>query len=198
VSFGVTNEGFKAKRLEDIREETLISWRQKFGEWFSIPDDSPEGQVKGILDERLSLIWELAEEVASSYIPSQAVKAQLDNVLQINGLTRIGETNSIVNSGRARGVFGTSIPFGTVISVLGNSSSRFVTNATFLINNAAIDEVQEIAFSAAQTSSRSPVVIGVPAWTPTAAIASATSFPHTVFVLSAILYLQKSFKFRLN
>lgn len=144
MAFGVTAEGFIPKRLEDIREETFTRWQQEFGQGFALADDSPEGQIKGILDERESLLWELGEAVSKSYIPSQSSDTQLDNVMALSGLTRKGATKSIIDSGRARGTFGTSIPIGTIISVLGNDQARFVTTAPASISNAAVDEVQAL------------------------------------------------------
>ncbi len=144
MAFGVTPEGFIAKRLEDVQGETLTQWRQQFGDGFAIPDNSPEGQIKGILDERISLVWELADAVSQGYIPQFAIDAQLDNVLSLNGLVRQGEIKSIITSGRARGVFGTPIPIGRIISVLGNTLARFVTTAAGNISNAAVDEIQSI------------------------------------------------------
>jgi len=158
MTFGVTSEGFKAKRLADIREETLTAWRQKFGEGFALPDNSPEGQIKGILDERISLLWELAEANANSYVPSFAENTQLDNVLALTGLTRLEATKSVVSSGKAFGTFGTVLPAGTVISVSGNAASRFASTASAIINNAGVDEIQKIAFDITPTSGKFNIV----------------------------------------
>jgi len=158
MSFGVTNQGFNAKRLADIREETLQAWRQKFGQGFSLPNESPEGQIKGLLDERISLLWELAEAVANSYNPNSAEGVQFDNILAINGLIRESATKSTIDSGRARGTLGTVIPVGTVISVLNNPTARFVTNANITISNVAINEIQAISFDVTPTSGKFNIV----------------------------------------
>lgn len=152
MAFGVTTEGFKTKRLADIRTETLEAWRQKFGAGFAIPDNSPEGQVKGILDERISLLWELGEAVSRAYVPAFAQGVQVDAILALTGNIRKMAVKSRVSSGRAFGVLGTALPNTLIISVVGNSAARFKLVNPASINNAGINEIQKLAFSATPTA----------------------------------------------
>ena len=159
MTFGVTLAGFQTKRLADIQSETLDAFRQKFGQGFAIPDNSPEGQLKGILDERVSLIWELAEAVANSYNPAAAQGAQLDILLSLLGNVRKTATFSSLDSVIIRGTLATPIPSTFVASVLGNADARFKINQVgATINNPAVDEVQAIAFSATPTSGKFNIV----------------------------------------
>lgn len=147
MAFGITTEGFKAKRLADIQEETTQSWRDKFGEGFDLDPRTPEGQIKGILDEAMGKLWELGEAVSRAYIPTYAEGAQVDNILAFAGIVRKVATFSKVDSGRARGTFGLTVPAGTVISVAGNDNSLFATDVDVLIDQAAVNEVQKLTFS---------------------------------------------------
>jgi uncharacterized phage protein gp47/JayE len=150
MSYGVTPQGFKIKRLSDISDETTDSFKSAFGDNIDLTADDPLGNIKGILDERISLLWELAQDVYDSQYPATAEGATLDNVLSLTGTTRLAPQFSEV-TGRIQGTLGTSVSIGFISSVLGNSDSRFVTTESGVIG-AGIDEVQDITFSAVPTS----------------------------------------------
>lgn len=144
MSFGVTSSGFKLKRLEDVQQETKDSIEAKFGAGFDQSANTPEGQLKGLLDESIALIWEAFQAVYLSRYPASAEGAALDNVLDLTGNKRKNAIRSTVDSGRARGSFGTVIPSGTIISVSGNPNARFVTDQSATISIAAINEIQNL------------------------------------------------------
>lgn len=148
MTFGVTPEGFKIKRLEDIQEETKKAWEGEFGVGFDLDPRAPAGQIKNILDERISLLWELGNSIFSSQYPRSSEGVPLDNAVALTGITRIAATKSRVEQGRARGDLATVVPAGTIISVDGNANSRFVTDADAAISIPAVNEVQAIAFDA--------------------------------------------------
>lgn len=151
MAFGITPEGFKAKRLADIQSESETAWRDKFGIGFDLDPRTPEGQIRDILDEALSKIWELGEAVSRAYVPAFAEGAQVDNILAFAGITRKVATFSKVNFARARGVFGTVIPAGTLFSVVGNEDALFAIDADATIDIAAVNEVQNLSFSITPT-----------------------------------------------
>lgn len=144
MAFGITDQGFVKKRLEDVSAETEQAFRDEFGAGFDLDPRNPAGQLKGILDERISLLWELAEAIYFSQYPDFAEGINLDNVVALNGITRKAATFSTVASARARGTFGTVIPGGTIISVSGNPDARFLLDNPATINVAATDEVQAL------------------------------------------------------
>lgn len=148
MAFGVTNSGYILKRLEDIQDETTDAFQAAFGAGIDLDPRTIAGQLKAIFDERIALLHELQEGVYYSQYPFTAEGINLDNVVALNGLTRKQETKSRVETGVAHGDFGTVIPAGTVISVLGNSAARFVTDNPYTINIAAINEVQNLDFGA--------------------------------------------------
>lgn len=144
MSFGLTTDGFKIKRLEDILAEIQQRFKDEFGDNIDLSDASPEGQIIAIFAERESLVWELAQDVYNSQYPITSEGNQLDNVVSLTGTVRRGPQFSRVDSGVARGTNGTVIPAGTIISVVGNSTARFITQ-----ENAIIDIVDGETFKSA-------------------------------------------------
>lgn len=144
MTFGLTTDGFKIKRLEDILEEIRQRFRDEFGDNIDLSDASPEGQIIAIFAERESLVWELAQDVYNSQYPLTSEGNQLDNVVSLTGTVRRGPQFSVVTSGVARGANGTIVPAGTIISVVGNSTARFITQ-----ENAVIDIVDGGTFKSA-------------------------------------------------
>lgn len=150
MTFGVTTEGFKLKRLADIQDETAESFRASFGQGINLEPESFIGQIKGILDEREALIWELAQAVYNSQYPLTASGVNLDQVASITGVTRLLPTTSKVTA-RIFGDLGTVVPVGFVASVIGNQNSKFETGTSGVIHS-GIDETQIINFSNTPTS----------------------------------------------
>lgn len=148
MAFGLTAEGFKEKRLVDVQAETTADFEGAFGVGFDLDPRTPEGQLKGILDERISKLWQLALALSGIASPSKSIGAQFDSILALTGNKRRDSISSVVLSGRARGTFGTPIPLGTIISVAGDPLSRFVSNVDETISVAGISEIQKTAFDA--------------------------------------------------
>ena len=144
MTFGLTTDGFKIKRLEDILAEIQQRFKDEFGDNIDLSDASPEGQIIAISAEREALVWELAQDVYNSQYPITSEGNQLDNVVSLTGTTRRGPQFSIINSGVARGTDGTIIPAGTVFSVVGNTTARFITQ-----ENSIIDIVDGLTFKSA-------------------------------------------------
>jgi uncharacterized phage protein gp47/JayE len=150
MSFGLTDQGLVIKTLSDISDETEQDFKNAFGEAINLSASSALGQIKGVLDERVSLLWELAQGVHLSQYPNTSFGVPLDNVVSINGITRLQATNSTV-TGRIFGTLGTAIPTGFVAVVSGNDTAKFQTIETGEVH-AGIDEVQTITFSGVPTS----------------------------------------------
>ena len=146
MAFGVTIDGFIKKRLADVQVETLAAFQAVFGKGFDMDPRSPEGQIKGILDGRIATLWDLGEAIYFSQYPDPSEGINLDNAVSLTGIVRKNPRSSIVESGVGRGIFGTIIPLGTIISVTGNPDARFVTDAAQTISIAAIDEIQRLDF----------------------------------------------------
>lgn len=150
MSFGVTTEGFVGKRLEDIQNEIKQDIRDVFGDNVNFDPRGPWGQLVGIFAGKHSEIWELAEATYNAHYPNTAEGAQLDNVAAYSGIVRKGATKSKVVI-TAFGTPATVIPAGSIVSVLGNSTAKFVTISPATIE-AAVNEVQKIFFSSVPDS----------------------------------------------
>jgi uncharacterized phage protein gp47/JayE len=146
MAYGVTIDGFRTKRLADIKTELEDALKDTFGAGINLDPRAPLGQIVGILAERESLIWELAEGVYNSQYPDTAEGVPLDNAVALTGVSRKQQTKSTVVA-FLLGTAGTLIPAGSVASVVGNTTARFVTDQDETIEP-AVDEVQKIQFSA--------------------------------------------------
>lgn len=150
MTFGVTDSGFRLKRLSDIQQESKDAFIAEFGPQINLDGRSPLGQIKGIEDERLSILWEGLQAVYDSQYPQTSEGVSLDNVASITGTTRLPATLSIATA-RIFGTIGTLIPTGFSLAVSGNESAVFTTTTNGTVG-AGIDEIQDIDFSAVPTS----------------------------------------------
>lgn len=146
MAYGIQAEGFVAKRLVDIKAEIEQDLKDALGNNLNLLPESIFGQIIGIVAERESLLWELAEDVYNSQYPDTAFNAQLDLVCSIVGITRKTATKSVVEGQLFFGTAGTIIPAGTVLSVVNSPASRFVTQSSMTLV-AGTDAIQSITFS---------------------------------------------------
>lgn len=158
MAFGLTVDGFKAKRLQDIKSEIEASLRSKFGQNINLLPESNFGQEVAIYSERESLVWELAEAVYVSQYPSGAEGTSVDNILAYSGLVRLvatpTKTSESINGVPGLLLFGTPgtiIPKGSQISVSGSPLQQFTTDAAVTIG-AAASAIQQLFFSSVPDS----------------------------------------------
>ncbi len=145
MAFGITPTGFALKRLADIVIETENELKTALGANINLDARTPLGQIKGVLDERFSSIWEASQDVYNSQYPSTSSGNSLDLAVAIVGITRKQPTRTTVANQSLFGTATTLIPSGTVFSISGNTSVRFATdNDVTLV--AGTDEIQTIAF----------------------------------------------------
>lgn len=154
MAFGITDDGFQRKRLEDIQEESETDLKGKFGDEFDLDPRTPEGQLKAHFDERFALIWEALEDKYFSQYPRSSTGVNKDRAVSLVGLGREGALASRVTRGVAFGTLGTILLAADpiIISVQGNSSSRFVLDEDTVINIPAVDEVQTVVPASTPTS----------------------------------------------
>ena len=88
MAFGITPTGFVVKTLETIRAELDDDARDKFGASVDVSDESDLGQLLGIIAERESELWELAETAYNSNDRDAATGQALDAVGALTGSTR--------------------------------------------------------------------------------------------------------------
>jgi uncharacterized phage protein gp47/JayE len=145
--FGVTDEGFVAKRLDEIKQEIQDSITTVFGSGVNFDERGPFGQLIGIFAERESLLWELAEDVYNSQWPQNAKGVGVDNSLSLVGLVRKPATQSSADL-KFFGSVGTIIPIGAQVSRNDDSTTVFeTTESGTILAGSGTDEVQAVAFS---------------------------------------------------
>lgn len=148
---GLDENGLTIKRLSEIKVEIEDSLKAIFGEQINTLPQSIFGQLVGEFSDRESLIWELVEAVYDSQYPDTSEGISLDSVAAITAFTRFGAAFSTIDIQAFIGTPSTVIPAGSVLSVSGDSNSKFETDSEITLI-AGTDEVQDIDFSAVPTS----------------------------------------------
>jgi len=145
MTFGITETGFVSKRLADIKLEREAELKEALGDAINLLPSSVIGQIVGLQSEREAKLWELAEAVYNSAYPNNSSGVPLDNVVSITGITRQQGVASRATL-YFQGTPGTIIPAGSIFSVDGSPTSRFVLDSGITLG-ASVDEVQTLTFS---------------------------------------------------
>ena len=96
MTYGLTESGFYAKRLPDIKVDLENDFRTVFGD-IDVEASSVSGQIIGVSSRPLADLWELAELIYNGLSPASAEGVQLDNAVSLNGITRRGATHGQVD-----------------------------------------------------------------------------------------------------
>ena len=131
ADYGVTDEGFKRKRLDQIKLEKDDAVRGIFGPSIDLSAESPDGQINGSISESQSLLWEIAESSYNAFDPNKATKTTLSNLVQLNGISRFPATFSTTTLTLV-GDAGTIIPQGSIVEEP-VSKNQFSTDAEITI-----------------------------------------------------------------
>ncbi len=123
--FGISNTGFKRKRLDQLLSELDAEVKSIFGDNFNTSPESPDGQINGLISESNANLWEIAEEAYNAFNPSAVTGVTLSNLVQLNGITRSPATSSRANL-TITGTAGTIIPTGSLIST-SDTADQFST-----------------------------------------------------------------------
>lgn len=142
IEYGVTPQGFKAKRLIDIKNELENAFIAEFSD-VNLDPQSVVGQLIGIYSKALADIWENLEDVYFSQYPNSASGISLDNVVQLNGITRRPATQTSV-IGVATGVEGTLIPAGSLARIPTTGDVFYSTEQTFITRSNAVSAVLQV------------------------------------------------------
>lgn len=141
---GITAEGFTRERLPELKTKLEAACRDEFGDINTSPE-SLIGEIIAIWAESQARLWELSEDVYASQYPSSASGVNLDRVVGINGIVRLGSTPSNVRC-VAYGTDGTVLP--TTARVKNPS-----TGDTFvLLAETTIDVADAVSISAVISS----------------------------------------------
>lgn len=144
LPWGLTPYGFRAKTLEDIQAGLEGELRDKIRDAEGRPNlntkAGPIHQVIGTVASAAREVWELAEAVHAATDPDRATGAALATVCAITGTEPIGATRSRVTAIVALGM-GVTLPAGSIASVDGTPTARFVTIAPVTATSAGNYEV---------------------------------------------------------
>lgn len=132
--FGVSPEGFKRKRLDQLLEELNAEVKSIFGDNFNVSPESPDGQVNGVISESNANLWEIAEDAYNAFNPSAATGASLSNLVQLNGITRLPATSSRTQL-TLTGAPSTLIPAGSLVST-SDTGEQFATEVDVTLDGA--------------------------------------------------------------
>lgn len=146
--YGVTPQGFNKMRLIDVKNEYEDLFISEFGD-INLDSQSVTGQIIGIFSKVLADDWENLEDVYESQYPNSASGISLDNVVQLNGLTRLPALRTSV-IGSATGTPGTLIPAGSLARLQGSGEIFFSTANAFINNGIALANTVNVTANNAQ------------------------------------------------
>jgi uncharacterized phage protein gp47/JayE len=141
MTFGLTPEGFNTPRLADEKQALENAFIAEFGDVNTDPQ-SVCGQLIGIFAKAYADLWENLDDVYLSEYPNSASGISLDNVVQLNGITRLPATQTLVVA-TVSGLEGTYIPINSLAS-LPTTGDTFFANVggTISRTNADIVKIQ--------------------------------------------------------
>lgn len=141
--YGVTQYGFKSKRLAVLKTDLEELFVAEFGE-VNTAAQSVIGQIIGIFSKVLTDNWENLEDVYFSQYPNSASGVSLDNVVSLNGITRLQATRTTV-IGAATGFEGTLIPFNSLASVNESGEVFSTTETSYITRTNSIRNIINVA-----------------------------------------------------
>lgn len=141
--FGISDTGFKRKRLNQLLDELNSEVKAIFGENFNVSPESPDGQVNGVVSESNANLWELAEEAYNAFNPKAASGVTLSNLVQLNGITRLPATKSTAEL-NLTGDPGTLIAAGSLVST-SDTGDQLSTDTDVTLDGAGNATVQATA-----------------------------------------------------
>lgn len=139
--YGVTPQGFKAKRLIEVKNELENLFISEFGD-INLDAQSVAGQIIGIFSKMFADIWENQQDVYLSQYPNSASGISLDNVVQLNGITRLPARRTTV-IGVATGQENTLIPAGSLARLV-NGQVFFTTANAFITSSNSIRNIVQV------------------------------------------------------
>lgn len=110
---GLTELGFEAERIDEIKEAIEEDFRTNFGENVRVDSESVNGQLIGVLSDRLADLWELAEQTYAFNYLNSASGVALDDLVALAGIVRAAATYSEVELTLLGAPDGTVIPIGS-------------------------------------------------------------------------------------
>ncbi|PWU06782.1 MAG: hypothetical protein C5B43_01330 [Verrucomicrobia bacterium] len=126
MTFGLTPAGFNKMRLADIKTALENAFIAQFGD-INVDPQSVFGQEIGVLSKDFADLWENLEDIYFSQYPNSASGVSLDNVVALNGITRLPETQTNVIA-TLSGFEGTIIPRNSQASIPSTNDTFYNPN----------------------------------------------------------------------
>lgn len=130
--YGITEEGFIVKPREQIVTDINTQLQTAFGTSFDVSPSSPDGQIIGAVADAVYESWLREEAAFNNFVPSKSFGQGLDDLVAINGITRIENQPTTVLC-TLTGVGGTIVPAGSKVETI--EGLQFTTNTTVALPN---------------------------------------------------------------
>lgn len=126
--------GLQVKTFTEIRQDLETGLRAIYGADINLDQNSPDGQLVGIIAQAATDLRELLVQINNSFDPDQALGRLLDERVVINNIERIGGTYTIqpisITTDRTVSLQGLDAAFndpnGTGYTVQDDSGNRFI------------------------------------------------------------------------
>lgn len=151
MAYGVTDEGFKLKRLEQI----LLELRQDAAAIFQDllePGDIVDTSDSSTLGRWINLIsipeaeqWENGQLVYSSFDPNTAVGIALDNLIELSGIPKRKAATYSNTTGVISGVVNSTVPINSVVGSVSYSYNFKTTRDVVLTTDDSVGIAVSIA-----------------------------------------------------
>ena len=105
----LTSDGYTRKRLSEYIAQIQAGYVAIFGLNIDVTNDSPDGQIIGIISEVLGNLDQALEDVYNAFDPQAAQNVSLSKLVLINGITRKEATYSTVEV-TLTGLAGVTVP----------------------------------------------------------------------------------------
>ena len=140
ADYGLTEKGFKPKRLADVVAGVNSRIADQLGIQIETGANSVFGQIIGVFSYEIADLWEQAGLVYNAMYPHTASGVSLDNAAALSGITPIAAEKTTVIC-TCYGTQGTQIPYGAQISSATNSNILFncVDSGAYIDENKACD-----------------------------------------------------------
>jgi uncharacterized phage protein gp47/JayE len=115
IVYGLTPQGFNTPRLANVKQFVENDFVATYGN-VNLDPQSVAGQIIGIFSKMYADQWENLEDVYFSQYPNSALGTSLDNVVALNGITRLPATQTSVVA-TCDGLEGTLIPANALANI---------------------------------------------------------------------------------
>lgn len=157
AEFGITPDGFVKKKLPDVREDIIADLVADLG----AIDTDPQSTISQLIDpfaESASILWDLGDDIYQNFIPSGAEGKNLDDLLDLNGLTRLGATSSTAFVSLL-GTNSTLVPSGTQFKQDGTNELFNLESDVTISSATSIETVFSLTIVATATTYE--IILGV-------------------------------------